>query len=220
MTPEDDARVQEVWARDISCPDGPLPGAQLTAVTTPQGWCGRVWAVDPRRAAVATDAIAAAYDLPPTSVIMQQISQESVFVWGYLHPSGADYHRLWPQPVIDGAEYVDVQRVGTGPSLLDFVRLTEMAHKVRKDWLALRAGRPVEIGRFVRRQTMLRAGILDILPRTRPAAVRELLQRVGIPAESLAEDLLLALDYPVGDLPTMPRVLGVDFSADAPTKRT
>lgn len=220
MPPEDDARIQEVWTRDVSCAQGPLPGARLTAVVTPHGWCGQVSEVTAGQAMAAGEAIATAYDLPSSSVIVQATGKDIAFIWCYRHSSGADYHRQWPQPVIDGSEYVDVKPHGTGASLLDFVRLTEMAHKHRRAWQDLRDGRSVDVGRFVRRLAMLRAGILDILVRTRPAAVSELLLRVGVPAESLPTDLLRALDYPVSTMPTLPRALGVDFSnRDAATER-
>jgi hypothetical protein len=220
MPPEDNARIHDVWTRIISCADGPLPGAQLNAVATPHGWCGQVSEVAAKEAVAAGPAIATAYDLPPSSVIVQQTGDDTAFIWSYRHPSGADYHRQWPPAVIDGSEYVDVQRVSSGPSLLDFVRLTEMAHKHRTSWNDLRTGRPVDIRRFVRRMAMLRAGILDILASTRPAPVTELLQRVGVPAESLPTDLLLALGYPVTTMPTLPRRLGVKFpDPDPATER-
>ncbi len=209
MTPEDDARLQDVWQRDIGCEQGPLPGARLNAMTTPHGWCGRVHDVDPTLATQAAEAIATAYQLPVSSVIVRKTDQTSLFVWCYAHPSGADYHRGWPQPVIDGSEYIDVRPSTSGASLLDFVRLTEMANKYRGDWRSLRGDHPVQIDRFLRRTTMLRAGILDILARTSPAAVRELLLRVGVVAESLPTDLLLALDYPVSAMRTLPKVVAV-----------
>lgn len=68
--------------------------------------------------------------------------------------------------------------------------------------------------RFTRRLTLLRAGIIDILTRTRPVQIRELLLRVGVPAESLPGDLLRALDYPTRNLPTIPRARSVAFSLD------
>ena len=218
MPPEDNARIQEVWTRDISCPEGPLPGARLNAVTTPHGWCGQVWEVANQQAEAAANAIAAAYDVPPSSVILQSTGEDTAFVWCYRHPSGADHHRHWPLPVIDGSEYVDVPPASSGPSLLDFVRLTELANKHRSEWQELRRGHPVDVLRFIRRMAMLRAGILDILVRTRPSAVSELLLRVGVPAESLPADLLSALDYPVTSMPTLPRAVGIRFP-DSATER-
>ena len=53
--------------------------------------------------------------------------------------------------------------------------------------------------------TLLRAGIFDMLTRSRSIQVRELLVRVGVPAESLPEDVLRAIDYPVANMPTVPR---------------
>jgi hypothetical protein len=211
----DREQIAEVWSRAVANDDGPLPGARLDAMVTPHGWCATVTEVRAGRVEAAEDKIATAYDLPAGAVVVRRTGQDSSFVWAYRTASGADYHRQWPQPVIDGTEFADVERSGSeGSSLLDFVRLTEMARKHEREWRDLRSGRPVDMQRFLRRLALLRAGIFDILMRTRPVQIRELLLRVGVPAESLPEDLLRVLDYPTRNLPTVPRGRIVTSSPD------
>jgi hypothetical protein len=214
----DREEIAAVWARAVGWVAAPLPDARLDPMPTPHGWCGHVTAAQARQVEAAADAIATAYDLPAGAVVVQRTGRDSSFVWAYRMPSGADYHRQWPPPVIDGTEFADVEPSGTGgSSLLDFVRLTEMARKHQAEWRDLRSGRPVDVQRFTRRLTLLRAGIVDILTRTRSVEVRELLLRVGVPAESLPNDLLRALDYPTTNLPTVPRARLVTFSSDPDT---
>jgi len=211
-----------VWERAIAHADGPLPGAQLNAMPTPHGWCGHVTGVAADDVEAAAAVIATAYELAAGAVVVHRTDSDSSFVWAYRTASGADYHRQWPQQVIDGTEFADVERLGAGgSSLLDFVRLTEMARKHRAEWRDLRAGRPVDVQRFLRRMTRLRAGIVDILTRTQPVQVRELLLRVGVPAESLPGDLLDALNYPTKDMPTLPKMARSTASApdSDPTER-
>lgn len=50
-------------------------------------------------------------------------------------------------------------------------------------------GRIIDVARFVRRLLRLRAGIVDILPQTRPGEVRNLLAEQGVTAEMLSDDL-------------------------------
>ena len=208
----DREEIGAVWARAVACADGPLPNAQLDAMPTPHGWCGHVTAAQAQVEAAA-DAIATAYDLPAGTVVVYPTSPDRSFVWAYRTPSGADYHRQWPRSVIDGTEFADVEPSGTGgSSLLDFVRLTEMARKHQAEWEDLRSGRPVDVQHFTRRLALLRAGIFNILTRTRAVQVRELLLRVGVPAESLPSDLLRALDYPTTNLSTVPRARAVTIS--------
>lgn len=214
LTVEQD-EIVAVWARAVACDDGPLPGAGLTAMATPHGWNGHVTAVRSRLVEDAAEAIAAAYDLPAGAVVVHRTGSDSAFVWAYRTASGADYHRQWPQAVIDGTEFTDIERFGSGgSSLRDFVRLTEMARKHQTEWRELRSGRPVDVQRFVRRLTLLRAGIVDMLVRTRPVQVRELLLRIGVLAESLPEDVRRALDYPTRNLPTVPRARSVRSAPD------
>ncbi|HEY0500503.1 MAG TPA: hypothetical protein VGD48_32470 [Kutzneria sp.] len=206
--------IVAVWAREIASETGPLPGSTLDAIPTPHGWCGQITGTKSQLAMAAVEQIAKAYGLPPTSLILQTTDGDGVFLWAYLTASAADYHRQWPQPVIDGSEFTDVARSGSGSSLLDYVRLTEMARKHQAEWRDLRGGRPVDIQRFMRRLTLLRAGVFDILTRSSAVQVRELLLRVGVPAESLPDDVVRALDYPIGNLPTVPRARGVAYAAD------
>ena len=113
------AEIVAVWARDIASVRGPLPDTTLDAMPTPHGWCGHVSGTTPQVASAAADRIAAAYGLPPRSVVVQQTDGGGVFLWAYRAASAADYHRQWPQPVIDGSEFSDVVRSGDGSSLLD-----------------------------------------------------------------------------------------------------
>jgi hypothetical protein len=206
--------IVAVWAREIASGTGPLPDSTLDALPTPHGWCGRVSGTTSQLAMAAGEKIAEVYGLPTTSIILQTTEGDGVFLWAYAAASAADYHRHWPQPVIDGSEFGDVARSGSGSSLLDYVRLTEMARKHQVEWRDLRGGRPVDIQRFMRRLTLLRAGVFDILTRSSAVQVRELLLRVGVPAESLPDDVLRALDYPIGSVPTVPRARGVAFVKD------
>ncbi|MFI9389006.1 hypothetical protein [Kutzneria sp. NPDC052558] len=208
------AEIVAVWTREIASVWGPLPDATLDAMPTPHGWCGHVRGATSQSTTAAADQIAAAYGLPSRSVVVQQTDGGDVFLWAYRSASAADYHRQWPQAVIDGSEFSDVVRSGEGSSLLDYVRLTEMARKHQGDWRDLRGGRPVDIQRFTRRLTLLRAGIFDMLTRSRPIQVRELLLRVGVPAESLPGDVLRAIDYPVATMLTVPRARGVAYVKD------
>ncbi len=207
--------IVAVWAREIASVRGPLPDTTLDAMPTPHGWCGQVTGTTPQLASAAADKIATAYGLPNRSVLVQQAEGGGVFLWAYRTASAADYHRQWPQPVIDGSEFTDVARSGEGSSLLDYVRLTEMARKHQAEWRDLRSGRPVDIQRFTRRLTLLRAGIFDMLTRSRAIQVRELLVRVGVVAESLPEDVLRAIDYPIAAMLTVPRARSVAYVKDS-----
>ncbi|QUQ62531.1 hypothetical protein [Kutzneria sp. CA-103260] len=207
--------IVAVWAQKIASVWGPLPDTTLDAMPTPHGWCGHVQGTTPQLASAAAGQIAAAYGLPNRSVLVQQTDGGGVFLWAYQTASAADYHRQWPQPVIDGSEFTDVVRTGEGSSLLDYVRLTEMARKHQAEWRDLRSGRPVDIQRFTRRLTLLRAGVFDMLTRSRPIQVRELLVRVGVPAESLPDDVLRAIDYPTATMLTVPRARGVAYTKDS-----
>jgi len=207
--------IVAVWTREIASVRGPLPDTTLDAMPTPHGWCGHVRGTTPQQTAGAANQIAAAYGLPDRSVLVEQTDGGGVFLWAYRTASAADYHRQRPQPVIDGSEFTDVVRSGEGSSLLDYVRLTEMARKHQAEWLDLRSGRPVDIQRFTRRLTLLRAGIFDMLTRSRPIQVRELLIRVGVPAESLPADVLRAIDYPTATMLTVPRARGVAYVKDS-----
>lgn len=208
------AEVLALWTREIASVGGPLPGATLDAMPTPHGWCGHVHGATSQLTPAAMQKIAQVYGLPGPSALVQTTDGAGVFLWAYRTASGADYHRQWPQPVIDGSEFNDVARSGAGSSLLDYVRLTEMARKHQADWRDLRGSRPVDIQRFTRRLTLLRAGIFDMLTRSLPVQVRELLLRVGVPAESLPDDVLRAIDYPIAAMPTIPRARGVAFTKD------
>lgn len=212
--PMERAEIVAVWAREIASERGPLPGSTLEAMPTPHGWCGPVGGATPQRVQAAAERIAAVYRLPERSVLVEQSERADVFLWAYRAASAADYHRQWPQPVIDGTEFTDVVRSGSGSSLLDYVRLTEMARKHQADWSDLRGGRPVDVQRFTRRLALLRAGIVDILTRSRRVQVRELLLRVGVAAESLPVDVLRAIDYPVAGMLTVPRARGVAYTKD------
>lgn len=197
----DHAELEDVWERTIGAADGPLPGSRLTALRTPQGWCGQV---DRPAGDLQPAAIALAYGLPPGSVAVRGDGQDHAFVWAYRTAGGADYHLAWPHPPLDGSEFVDVTRESKGTSLLDLVRLTTWARSYQESWAALRTGRTVDMGQLVRRYTRLRAGILDLLPRTSPRQLRDLLLEVGVNREALPDDLAAAIDYPGGRELTIP----------------
>lgn len=205
------AEIEAVWEREIACEGGALPGSRLTALVTPQGWCGHLepedgrWAVGVLAAAnVIVTAVAAAYDLPESAVTMRPDGERAVFVWAYRTAGGADYHRSWPNPPLDGSEYVDIKRDRPGTSLLDLVQLTTRARAYQESWSALRTGRKVDMGQVVRRYHRLRAGIHDLLPRTRADQVRDILLQVGVSREALPDDLAEAIGYPAGSELTVP----------------
>jgi hypothetical protein len=205
------AEIEEVWRREIAAEDGPLPGSRLTALVTPQGWCGQLepaeggWAVGVLSAASAiAAAVAAAYDLPKAAVTMRPNGERAVFIWAYHTAGGADYHRSWPYPPLDGSEYIDIQRDRPGTSLLDLVQLTTRARAYQECWTALRTGQTVDMGQLVRRYQRLRAGIHDLLPRTRPDQIRDILLQVGVIREALPEDLADVIGYPAGSELTVP----------------
>jgi hypothetical protein len=202
------AQLQTVWERAIACGEGPLPGSVLEPLVTPQGWCGHVQLTETQHAGdvmAAAEAVAKAYDLAEGAVVVRTLQTgDSAFVWAYSTRSGADYHLKWPYPVLDGSEFDEIKRESAGTTLLDLVQLTTWARAYKESWQAMRSGRPVDVQQFVRRVNRLRAGILDILTRTKPRQVRELLVRVGIDRESLPRDLADAIDYPLDRDPTMP----------------
>lgn len=215
------AAIEAVWRREIAAEDGPLPGSRLTALVTPQGWCGHLepaeggWAVGVLSAASAiAAAVAAAYDLPKAAVTMRPDGERAVFIWAYHTAGSADYHRCWPNPPLDGSEYIDIQRDRPGTSLLDLVQLTTRARAYHEAYLALRTGRDVDIAKVVRRYQRLRAGIHDLLPRTRPDQIRDILLQVGVSREALPEDLADAIGYPAGNELTVP------FPASSPESRS
>lgn len=200
------AEIEAVWRREVAAEDGPLPGSRLTALVTPQGWCGHVepggaWA---GRVLAAAGGIAAAYDLPEAAITVRNSGERAAFVWAYRTAGGADYHRAWPDPPLDGSEYVDIHREGRGNSLLDLVQLTTRARAYQESWAALRAGKSVDMGRVVRRYNRLRAGVQDLLPRTDPEQLRDILLQVGVSREALPEDLASAIGYPGGSELTIP----------------
>lgn len=205
------AEIESVWAREIAGEDGPLPGSGLTALVTPQGWCGHVepadgrWAVGVLAAAkTIVAAVAAAYDVPERAVTMRPDGERAVFVWVYSTAGGADYHRGWPHPPLDGSEYIDIQRERPGTSLLDLVQLTTRARSYQETWSALRTGRQVDMAQLVRRYHRLRAGIHDLLPRTRPDQLRDILLQVGVSREALPDDVAETIGYPAGSELTIP----------------
>jgi hypothetical protein len=202
------ADVQTVWERTIGAGDGPLPGSVLDSLVTPQGWCGHVRLANEQTSArvmAAVGAIAEAYELPAGSIVVRTLDDDSqAFIWAYSTKSGADYHLKWPHPVLDGSEFVDIKRESAGTTLLDLVQLTAWARAYKESWQAIRSGRPVDVQQFARRLGRLRAGIVDILTRTKPRQVKELLLRVGIDRESLPSDLADAIDYPFDRDPTIP----------------
>jgi len=194
-----------VWERAIAGEDGPLPGTVLEPLITPQGWCGHVHGQHAIKVMAAVEAISQAYGLPAGSIVARTLAaDDDVFIWAYNTRSGADYHLRWPHPVLDGSEFVDIKRESAGTTLLDLVQLTAWARAYKESWQAIRSGRPVDVEQFARRLNRLRAGILDILTRTTPRQVRELLVRVGIDRESLPGDLADVIDYPLDRDPTIP----------------
>lgn len=201
------AAIEAVWQREVAAEDGPLPGSRLTAIVTPQGWCGHIEPADggwAGRVLAAAGAIAAAYDLPQAALTVRNSGERAAFVWAYRTAGGADYHRSWPHPPLDGSEYVDIHREGRGSSLLDLVQLTARARAYQESWAALRAGHAVDMGRVVRRYSRLRAGIHDLLPHTHPEQLRDLLMQVGVSREALPADLADAIGYPGGSELTIP----------------
>jgi hypothetical protein len=198
------AGLRTVWDSKVAGDDGPLPGSALDPLVTPQGWCGHVQGPAASKVMAATAAIAKAFDLPEGSIVVRTLGTDDAFVWAYTTRSGADYHLNWPYPVLDGSEFVDIKRESAGTTLFDLVQLTSWARAYKESWHALRSGREIDVQQFVRRLSRLRAGILDILTRTKPRQVRELLLRVGIDHESLPVDLAEAIAYPVDRDPTIP----------------
>jgi hypothetical protein len=196
------------WQDTVGAPDGALPGSELDPLVTPQGWCGHVQLTEGQRAGMVVQAAARieeAFGLPEDSVVVRTVEQDNaVFIWAYTLRSSADYHLKWPHPVLDGTEFVDIKRETTGTTLFDLVQLTTWARAYKDSWIAIRSGKDVDVQQFVRRLGRLRAGILDILTRTAPRQVRELLLRVGIDRESLPEDLAGEIDYPRDRDPTIP----------------
>ncbi|GAB3435328.1 hypothetical protein [Actinophytocola sediminis] len=205
------AEIEAVWQREIASADGPLPGSRLTALVTPQGWCGQLvpadggWAVRVLSASkVIVAALATAYHLPESAITMRPNGERAVFVWAYRTAGGADYHRAWPHPPLDGSEYVDIQREKPGTSLLDLVQLTTRARAYQESWTALRTGRAVDMGQVVRRYQRLRAGVHDLLPHTPADQIRDILLQVGVNREALPDDLAATIGYPAGSELTVP----------------
>jgi hypothetical protein len=201
---EECERVRAVWDAMVACEDGPLPGSKLDPLVTPQGWCGHVEGQSAVKVMAAAAEIAKAYELAEGSIVVRTVSDSGAFLWAYDARSSADHHLNWPYPVLDGSEFVDIKRESAGTTLLDLVQLTSWARAYKESWQGMRSGRPVDVQQFVRRLNRLRAGILDILTRTRPRQVRELLLRVGMDRESLPGDLADAIDYPLDRDPTIP----------------
>ncbi|GAB3875112.1 hypothetical protein GCM10029964_018400 [Kibdelosporangium lantanae] len=198
------ARLRSVWEYAIAADGGPLPGAVLEPLITPQGWCGRVHGPHSSKVMAVVGRIEEAYELPEGSVVVRTMSDTNdVFLWAYQSRSAADYHLRWPQ-WLDGSEFVDIKRESAGTTLLDLVKLTAWARAYKESWQDMRSRRPVDVEQFTRRLNRLRAGILDILERTRPRQVRDLLISVGIDRESLPVDIATAIDYPTDREPTLP----------------
>ncbi|TCO50633.1 hypothetical protein EV192_11310 [Actinocrispum wychmicini] len=198
----DDLRA--VWDYAIAAEDGPLPGTSLDPLVTPQGWCGHIHGRHSSKVMAAVRQIEEAYELPRNSVVIRTLDDDQdVFIWVYTTPSGADYHLKWPHP-LDGTEFVDIHRESAGTTLLDLVKVTAWARAYKESWHDMRSKRPVDVDRFARRLGRLRAGIVDLLARTSPQQVRELLVRVGIDRDSLPHDLAEAIDYPLDRDPTIP----------------
>lgn len=107
---------------------------------------------------------------------------------------------------MDGTEYIDLEPRPSGSSLLDLVRLTSWARGYQAQWRATRTGRLADVVQLVRRYVRLRAGILDILQRSKPEQVRTLLLQVGLEREALPDDLAVLLDYPKAHTPLPPRI--------------
>ncbi|KUM90262.1 hypothetical protein AQI88_38840 [Streptomyces cellostaticus] len=194
------AQVRGVWDQRIAHRRGILPGATLDPVVSNIGWCGQVQLVPGANhygeVEKAADDIAYAYELPPGSVVVDPGNRgtaDTSFLWAYRSPSHARHHNLRPW----GLHGNDYAGESTPPGLvtrLEWAELEDWASKYAFVWKQIRRpdGR-VDMEQFLRRLTRLEAAILDVLPRTRAETVRQIVEKAGLPYESLSEDVAEAI---------------------------
>lgn len=123
-------------------------------------------------------------------------SADTAFIWAFHTSSAADYHRHVPMSTLD------VQSRGGEPAppraeSWELEHLSDWAGKVSHSWkAALTQGGPADPARFIRRSLRLRGGVLDLLPRTAPGQVREVLTSRGVTRDMVPTDLADAVGLP------------------------
>ncbi|WP_225827094.1 hypothetical protein [Streptomyces naphthomycinicus] len=199
------ALVREVWDQKIAHRRGILPDATLDPVVSNIGWCGQVQLVPGANHSgeveKAADDIAYAYELPPGSVVVDpghRGTADTSFLWAYRSPSHARHHNLRPW----GLHGNDYAGESTPPGLvtrLEWAELEDWASKYAFVWKQIRRpdGR-VDMEQFLRRLTRLEAAILDVLSRTRAETVRQIVEKAGLPYESLSQDVAEAIGLQQG----------------------
>uniref|UniRef100_UPI003F495829 hypothetical protein n=1 Tax=Amycolatopsis sp. CA-096443 TaxID=3239919 RepID=UPI003F495829 len=196
-------RIAALWTRHVACPSGPLEGAILDPAPLPNGWCGQVQLVPGAHSIHGVQEAAAfiesVYGLPRGAVVVEDSrtgTADTAFVWAFHTPSAADHHRHAPTTTLD----VDGRGDQPAPPRAEpreSGRLADWADKYSFYYTRMRDhGGRMDIARFVRRYQRLRGGILDLLPRTDPGHVQQILVENGVTSEMLPDDLVELLDLP------------------------
>lgn len=179
-----------MWDREIACPGGPLPGAVLDVLEHQKGWFGRVQLV-PGRPAGDVDKVAAAieevWNLVPGSVVVDR-GGSSAELWVYDKPSSARYHRLRPLSGLarHGQRGEDGLYEGQAGHLQAWANLYAYSYK------AMRGGL-VDMERFLRRLARLEAGLTDCAHYAKPGVLAGIVEKAGLPYESLSKDVAEAI---------------------------
>jgi hypothetical protein len=183
--------VQEIWDREIACPDGPLPGAVLDVLEHRDGWVGHVQLVTGRPASdidKAAAAIEETWDLAPGSVVVDS-GGSGAEIWVYERPSAARHHRLRPVSVGSRRGMREASGLFDGEAS----HLQDWANRYAYSWKAMRGGGPVDMERFLRRLARLEAGLTDAAPYAEPGLLAGITEKAGLPYESLSEDVAQAI---------------------------
>ncbi|MFH9016594.1 hypothetical protein ACH4C6_35500 [Streptomyces sp. NPDC017943] len=189
--------AQELWEREIACPGGPLPGAVLDVLEHGDGWLGHVQLVTGRPASdidKAAAAIEKAWDLVPGSVVVNS-GGSGAELWVNYRPSAARHHRLRPMGVKQLGK-LDADGLFDGKAS----HLQDWANRYAHSWKAMRGGGPVDMERFLRRLARLEAGLIDCAYYAKPGVLAGIVEKAGLPYESLSEDVA----YAIGMTPRRP----------------
>lgn len=179
--------AQEIWEREIASPGGPLPGAVLDVLEHRDGWVGHVHLVTRRPASdidKAAAAIEEAWDLAPGSVVVDS-GGSGAEIWVYRGPSTARHHRLRPMSLAPRRD----QRHGAGAES----HLQDWANRYAYSWQSMRGGGPVDMEQFLRRLARLEAALTDAAPYAEPGVLAGIVEKAGLPYESLSEDVAEAI---------------------------
>ncbi|MFD4977628.1 hypothetical protein [Streptomyces sp. NPDC058424] len=112
-------------------------------------------------------------------------------LWVYERPSAARHHRHRPMSV--GSRRRRGQLDADGLFDGEAAHLQDWANRYAHSWKAMRGGGPVDMERFLRRLARLEAGPTDCAYYAKPGVLAGIVEKAGLPYESLSEDIAYAI---------------------------